>query len=74
MKSLTEFLGAMHPRKRLERRRRIYAIADWWAVKLRHKHGEEALYRCRCHQVTTAKNGAVLRNKLWSEVAKRLRD
>lgn len=74
MRTLTDTLGSMHPRERMERRRRIHAIADWWTLKLRQKHAEEALYRCRCHQVATAKSGAMLRNYIWGQVARRLRD
>ncbi|GJL94313.1 MAG: hypothetical protein DHS20C05_07180 [Hyphococcus sp.] len=73
MKTLTDILGSMDPRERMERRRRIEAIADWWALKLRQKHGDEAEYRCRHHMVNTVKMGAGLRNHIWSRVYRQLR-
>lgn len=73
MKTLTDIMGHLDPETRAERRRRIYAMADWWALKLREKHGDGALYRCRCHQVATAKDGAGLRNHIWGRVAERLK-
>jgi len=59
----------------MERRRRINAIADWWTLKLRQKYGTrgEALAACRKHQVATAKRGDALRNHIWSDVAKLLK-
>lgn len=71
--SITATLTHLSPQKRLETRRRINAIVDFWTKHLRHKYGDEALYRCRCHQVTTAKNGSLIRNRIWSQVAVQLR-
>lgn len=71
---LTELLSPLPTIKRIAARRRIEAIADYWALYLRSKHGEEAAYRCRCHQVATTKNGAHLRNHIWCLVAHRLKE
>lgn len=74
MQTLTDLLRHLDPRERMERRRRINAIADWWALKLRQKYGSkgEALAACRKHQVATAKRGDALRNHIWALASRKL--
>lgn len=71
--NLTNLLRHLSPTARMERRQRIHAMADRWAERLRAKHGEKAAYRCRRHQVATAKVGGGLRNHIWCQVAHRLK-
>ena len=75
MGTLTDLLSHLNPAERMERRRRIYAIADWWALYLMKKYGlpRDARARCVKHQVATAKSGAGLRNHIWGQVAIRLK-
>lgn len=73
MTTLTALLRNLSPAARLERRRRIEAIANRWSDYLRSKHGEAALYRCRQHQIAATKNNSPLRNRIWSMVSQLLR-
>lgn len=73
MRRLTDILIHVPTPLRIKYRRRIEMIADWWALKLRSKHGEAARARCIQHQIATAKNGAELRNHIWSLVNRSLR-
>ena len=70
MPSLTDILRHLDPAERMERRRRIYAIADWWALYLAKKYGGrgEALAACRRRQLATAKADASIRNHIWEMV------
>ncbi len=72
---LTDLLNHLDPRERMERRRRIYAIADWWAEHLVEKYGDrgKALFACRLRQVATSRAPAALRNHIWRQVAQRLK-
>jgi hypothetical protein len=73
--TLTELLRGLYPAVRKERRRRIYAIADWWALYLTEKYGTARNARAHCvrRQVATARTGAALRNHIWGQVAQRLK-
>jgi hypothetical protein len=75
MTTLTAILRHFSPAERMERRRRINAIADWWALYLVKKYGlpRDARARCVKHQVSTAKGGAGLRNHIWGQVAQQLK-
>ena len=61
---------------RVERRRRVYAMADRWADRLIEKYGSapEALARCRRHQLSTTEQYSSVRNHLWSQIAKRVKE
>lgn len=75
MQGPIDFVRVLNLKKRMERRRRIYAIADWWALYLVKKYGDVGQARARCvqHQVSTAKRDSALRNHIWSQVNKRLK-
>lgn len=70
-----DFVRYLDLRKQVERRRRIYAIADWWALYLTKKYGGAGKARARCvqHQVSTAKRDSALRNHIWCQVNRRLK-
>lgn len=76
MPTLTTLLRHLSPMHRVERRRRIYALADRWTDRLIDKYGRppEALARCRRHQLSTTEHNAPFRNHLWSQIAKRLKE
>jgi len=75
MATLTDLIRHFDPATRVERRRRIYAIADWWAAYLIQKHGDKAhaLVACRRLQLGTSRVPAWLRNHIWCKVAERLK-
>lgn len=75
MKSLTSLLGHLTPAARLQRRRRIYAMADRQAALLLDKYGdrEMALAACRRRQLATTAAPAALRNHVWGRVAQILK-
>lgn len=70
-----DFVKYLDLRNRVERRRRVNAIADWWADYLMAKYGDRgnALAACRRRQVATSRAPAAQRNHIWGQVAKRLR-
>ncbi len=73
--TLTDLLRHLDPAERMERRRRIYAITDWWAEYLVEKYGDRghALAACRRRQVATSRAPAALRNRIWGQVAQILK-
>ncbi len=72
-KRLTDLMRHLSLQERIEHRRRIEAIADYWALKLWQKHGDGAKARCIKHQISTTKNKADLRNHIWCKVNRRLK-
>lgn len=71
-----DFVRYLSLKERMERRRRINAIADWWALYLVKKYGDAGQARARCvqHQVSTAKRDSALKNHIWCQVNRRLQD
>ena len=72
--ALTQLLLTLDPRERMERRRRIEATAEWWALYLVNKYGKNASrFRCRQLMALTSKTDAHLRNHIWARVYRNLK-
>ena len=73
-RSLTEILARLSPEQRLQRRRRIEAIAWRWTERLTRKYGSAgALAVCRRKLVYCIRHAPGLRETLWNRVYRNLR-
>jgi hypothetical protein len=70
-----DFVRYLDLRKRVERRRRIYAIADRLTDRLLRKYGDAGRARIACvaQMVSTARREVPPRNHIWCQVNRRLK-
>lgn len=71
-----DFVKYLDLRKRVERRRRINAIADRLTARLISKYGDAPHARIGCVKqlVSTCQRPVALRNHIWCQVNRRLKD
>ncbi len=71
--SLDQYIQRRSPRERIRLHGRADAMAEFWALKLLHKHGEMgAQLRCRYRIVFCTRFAPGIRLQLWRMIWKRL--